>query len=69
MISTEDILREIAVNVVHSNHINFLKNFANAYLGADSENEKILRPTWFLLINKYGLDKECELAQGQEDSA
>jgi len=58
MTSTEDILHKIAVNVVHSDHIDFLKHFANAYLGADSENEKILRPAWLVLIDKYGLDKE-----------
>jgi len=58
MTSPEDILREIAVNVVHSDHGDFLKTFADAYLRADQENEKILRPAWLVLINKYGLDKE-----------
>jgi len=59
MTSTEDILHKIAVNVVHSNHIDFLKTFADAYLRADQENEKILRPAWLVLIDKYGLDKEA----------
>ena len=59
MITTAgSILREIAVNVVHSDHGDFLKTFADAYLRADQENEKILRPAWLVLINKYGLDKE-----------
>lgn len=56
MISTEDMLRQIAVKVVYSDHIDFLKNFANAYLGADTENEKILRDAWMRLIKKYRLD-------------
>jgi len=66
MISTEDILREIAVNAVHSKHGDFLRVFADAYLRADQENEGILRHAWLCLITKYGLDEECEIAQGQE---
>lgn len=69
MISTEDILRSIAVNVVHSKHGDFLRVFADAYLRADLENEKVLRHTWLVLITKYGLDEESELAQGQEARA
>ena len=60
MISTEDILLKIAVNVVHSDHGSFLRTFADAYLKADQENEKILRPAWLVLIDKYKLDKEYE---------
>ena len=65
--STEAILHEIAVNVIHSKHSVFLYAVADAYLRADSENEKILRPAWLVLIDKYGLDKEYKLSQeGQE---
>lgn len=53
-------LREIAVRVFHSNHCNCLKVFADAYLKADKENEKILRPAWLVLIEKYRLDKELK---------
>jgi hypothetical protein len=54
------------VHVVHSQHGSFLLAFADAYLRADPENERILRPAWLVLIDKYGLDKECELAQGEQ---
>lgn len=53
-------LREIAVHAVHSNHGDFLKACADAYLRADQENEKILRPAWLMLIEKYRLDKELK---------
>jgi len=64
--STEAILHEIAVNVIHSKHSVFLYAVADAYLRADSENEKILRPAWLVLIDKYKLDKEYEPTQAAE---
>ncbi len=51
-------LHKIAIHVVNSNHGSFLKVFADAYLRADRDNERILHDVWISLISKYNLDKE-----------
>ena len=61
-------MHAIAVRVVNSQHGGFLRTFADAYLRADQENERILRPAWLVLVDKYGLDEECELAQGEYEA-
>ena len=64
--STERVLHAIAVDVVNSNHGDFLKTFADAYLRADRANERILRPAWLVLVDKYQLDKEYKSTQAAE---
>lgn len=56
MESVGEVLRSIAVKVYRGGQGAFLSSFADAYLLADSENEKILRPAWMQLIDKYLLD-------------
>ena len=52
------ILQIIAVEVVNSNHGDFLKHFANAWLKTDRANKVILKPAWLMLVNKYQLEEE-----------
>lgn len=52
------ILQIIAVEVSTSNHGDFLKLIATAWQKADMVNKQILRPTWLVLIEKYGFEKE-----------
>lgn len=56
----DKILRFIAAEVGggRNNHGGFLQAFANAVLRADPENYSLLRPTWIVLIVKYGLYQE-----------
>ena len=56
MESVNDVLRGIALRVYHGDHGGFMRTFADSYLLADSENEKILRPAWMQLIDKYLLE-------------
>ena len=51
-----ELLDRIAVDVFHSRRGGFLRMFADAWLGADAENKRILRPAWLELIRKYSLD-------------
>ena len=53
MESVDEVLHSIAVHVYQGDHGAFLSTFADAYLLADTENEKILRPVWKQLIDKY----------------
>lgn len=53
MESVDEVLRSIAVRVYHGDHGGFLRTFADAYLLADKENKKILRPAWMQIIDKY----------------
>ena len=48
----------IAVEVTNSNHGDFLKHMANAWIVADPENRCILEEAWTRLISKYGLGEE-----------
>jgi len=48
----------IAVEVTNSNHGDFLKHVAHAWVKADPGNKIILRTAWRKLINKYELAKE-----------
>jgi len=48
-------LHKIAWDVVHGKQNLFLVDSANAYLRAGKENEKILRPAWLKMIEKYNL--------------
>jgi len=48
----------IAVEVANSNHGDFIKHVANAWINADPGNKALLEPVWRILINKYGLTEE-----------
>ena len=48
----------IAIETANSNHGDFLKNMANAWLRAEPSNRIILENAWRDLINKYDLAKE-----------
>lgn len=52
------LLDRIAHRVFYSRHGGFLRKFADAWLHADAENKRILKPAWLILIDKYGLDDE-----------
>ena len=60
-------MHAIAVYVVSSSHGDFLRTFADAYLRADQGNERILRPAWLVLVDKYDLDGEYEAAQRRQE--
>jgi hypothetical protein len=60
-------MHAIAVHVVSYKHGCFLQTFALAYLRADQENERILRPAWLVLVDKYDLDREYEAAQRRQE--
>jgi len=51
-------LQIIAVEIANSNHGDFLKNMANAWLMAEPSNRIIIEKAWSDLINKYDLAKE-----------
>lgn len=53
-------LNYIAVNVCNSNHEDFLKTLADAWLRADPDNKQILRSAWTEIIKIYHLDEEAE---------
>ena len=61
-------MHAIAVHVVNSQHGDFLRTFADAYLRADQENEKILRPAWLALVDKYDLDPEYEAEERRREN-
>lgn len=52
-VESNDILRGIALRVYHGRHGSFLRTYANAYLQADTENEKVMRSNWMHFIDKY----------------
>jgi len=54
-----DRLDIIATSVLNSNHGDYLKTVAHAYLKADRwENKRLMQPFWSQMVAKYGLDKE-----------
>ncbi len=65
METTNDILQGIAFHVCRGRHSHFLRTFADAYLLADEENRKLLRPAWKQLIDKYLLKKH-EIVQEED---
>ncbi|MCK4698462.1 MAG: hypothetical protein KAT53_09210 [Dehalococcoidia bacterium] len=56
----EEVLHTVALRVYNGDYGLFLKTFADAYLHADSENEKILYPAWRQLIEKYDLLRKVD---------
>lgn len=54
----EEVLHTIALRVYNGDYGSFLKTFADAYLLADSENQKILHPAWEKFIEKHDLLKK-----------
>ena len=53
-----ELLNEIAVHVVDSDHGSFLKALADAWLRADPFNKRILRPAVKAIAVKYALEEE-----------
>ena len=51
-------LQIIAIEVTNSNHGDFLKHMANAWLTADALNKALLEDAWATLVAKYDLAKE-----------
>ena len=51
-------LDKIARGVIESEHGNFLKKIADAWLHADIHNKRILKRAWQTLVEKYRLHKE-----------
>jgi len=66
MESVNDVLRGIALRVYHGDHGSFMRTFADAYLLADSENEKFLRPAWMQLIDKYLLESHGVVQEAED---
>ena len=54
----ERALHTTALRVYNGDYGSFLKAFADAYLLADMENQKILHPAWRQFIEKYDLLKK-----------
>ena len=59
----------IAVEVSQSNHGDYLKHLAAAYVKADRENRVLMKPFWSTMVNKYGLEVEYQqaIAEHQEE--
>ncbi|MBA7474963.1 hypothetical protein ES707_10326 [subsurface metagenome] len=53
-----EVLDIIAVEVLNSNHGDFLKCFAGAWQRADLSNKRILLEPWKQLISKYKFREE-----------
>lgn len=52
----------VIANVVYSSqHGDFLKTLADAWLRADMSNKRILLPAWSAIVTKYSLDKEASV--------
>jgi len=59
----------VAVEVSQSNHGDYLKHLAAAYVKADRENKALMKPFWEATVNKYGLELEYQqaIAEHQEE--
>jgi len=51
-------LNAVAGYVADSNHGDFLKALADAWLLADASNRRILKPAWAAIVAKYTLEVE-----------
>lgn len=56
----EEFLRldDIAVDVFNGKRGGFLRKFADAWLHADPQNKRIIKPAWAALIRKYNLEED-----------
>ena len=53
-------LNAVASYVADSDHGDFLRDLADAWLLADPSDKRILFSAWAAIVSKYDLDKEFE---------
>ena len=53
-------LDDVARAMLDSGHGRFVRLFAQTWLQGSVENKRLLKPTWAVIIEKYGLEEDLE---------